>query len=38
VVWIHVAQDRPLVGPCKYGNEPLVYIKGGEFVEELSDY
>jgi len=23
---------------CKYGNEPLCSIKGGEFLDQLSDH
>jgi hypothetical protein len=25
--------QRPLVGSCEHGNEPLVSIKGGEFLD-----
>jgi hypothetical protein len=28
----------PVVGPCEHGNEPLGFIKGGEFLNYLSDY
>jgi hypothetical protein len=27
-----------LAGFCEHGNEPSGYIKGGEFIEELSDF
>jgi hypothetical protein len=23
---------------CEYGNEPSIFLKGGEFVEYMSDY
>jgi hypothetical protein len=33
--WIHLAQDRPVVGPCEHGNEPSGSIKGGEFLDSV---
>jgi hypothetical protein len=38
--WIHMAQDReePVVGSCEHGNEPSGSIKGGEFLDWMSDY
>jgi hypothetical protein len=27
-----------VVGRCEHGNEPLGSIKGGEFLDKLSDY
>jgi hypothetical protein len=27
------ARDLELVGLCEHGNEPLGYIKGGEFLD-----
>jgi hypothetical protein len=27
-----------VVGFCKYSNEPLDFIKGREFLDQLSDY
>jgi hypothetical protein len=27
-----------LAGSCEYGNEPSGCIKGGEFLDQLSDY
>jgi len=29
---------RPVMGLCGHGNEPSDYIKGGEFLELLSNY
>jgi hypothetical protein len=26
--WIHVVQDRLLVGACEYGNQSLASVKG----------
>jgi hypothetical protein len=31
--WIHLAQDSPVTGSCEHGNEPLVCVRGGEFLE-----
>ena len=31
--WIHLAQDRDVVGSCERGNEPSGFIKSGEFLE-----
>jgi hypothetical protein len=31
-------QQGPVVGSCEHGNEPLSFIKGGEFIDQLSDY
>jgi hypothetical protein len=28
----------PRAGPCEHGNEPSVSLKGGEFLDQLSDY
>jgi hypothetical protein len=28
----------PVAGSCEYGNEPSGSIKGGEFLDWLSDY
>jgi len=30
--------EGPLAGPCEHGNEPSDSIKGGEFLDLLSDY
>ena len=30
--WIKLAQDRQVAGTCRRSNEPLVYIKCGEFL------
>jgi hypothetical protein len=27
-----------VAGSCEHGNEPLVHIKGREFIEQLRDY
>jgi len=27
-----------VAGYCEYGNEPSGFIKGGEFVDQLSDF
>jgi hypothetical protein len=36
--WIQVAQNKaPLVVSCEHGNEPSGSLKGGEFIEQLSD-
>jgi hypothetical protein len=29
--------QNPVVGSCEHGNEPSSSIKGGEFLDELSD-
>jgi hypothetical protein len=35
---IHLAQDRgQWAGSCQHGNEPSGSIKGGEFLDYLSD-
>jgi len=34
VDWIYLAQGRD---PCKCGNEPSGFIKGGAFLEQLHD-
>jgi hypothetical protein len=31
VDWIHLAQDRWMVGSCEHSNEPLGSIKGREY-------
>ena len=31
--WIKLAQDRQVAGTCRRSNEPLVYIKCGEFLD-----
>lgn len=28
----------PVAGLCEHGNEPFDAIKGGEFLEQLTDY
>jgi hypothetical protein len=28
----------PATGSCEHGNEPSSSIKGGEFLDQLSDY
>jgi hypothetical protein len=34
--WIHLAQDTgPLAGSNEHVNEPSVFIKGGEFLNQL---
>jgi hypothetical protein len=33
--WIKI---RASGGPCEHGNEPSGYMKGGEFLDRLSDY
>jgi hypothetical protein len=38
VDWIHLAQNRVLAGPCKHGNKRSSSIKGGEFLDCVSDY
>jgi hypothetical protein len=37
VDWMHLAQDRPVVGSCEHGNKPSGSISGGEFLDSLSD-
>jgi len=38
VDWIHLAQDRnQWRGCCEHGKEPSGSLKGGEFVDWLSD-
>jgi hypothetical protein len=29
---------RPVAGSCEYGNEPSSFIKGEEFLKQLSEY
>jgi hypothetical protein len=37
--WIHLAKDRGLWWVLvTHGNEPSGSIKGGEFLDKLSDY
>jgi hypothetical protein len=31
VEWIHVTEDK-VVGSCEHGNEPLCFMKCGEFL------
>jgi hypothetical protein len=38
VEWIHLAHDRDERGSCEHGSELSVSIKGGEFLDHLSDY
>jgi hypothetical protein len=33
--WIELTQDRQVAGTCESGNERLVYIKCGEFLDSL---
>jgi hypothetical protein len=33
VNWMHLAQDKDLLGCCEYGNEASVSINGGKFVD-----
>jgi hypothetical protein len=38
VNWIHQAQGYgPVAGFCEHGNDPSGSIKGGEFLDWLSD-
>jgi hypothetical protein len=37
VDWMRLAQE-PVAGCCEHGNEPSGPIKGGEFLDYLSDY
>jgi hypothetical protein len=32
------SRKRLVAGCCEHGNEPSGSIKGGEFIDELSDY
>jgi len=32
------SEKGPVTGSSKHGNEPSGFIKGGEFLNELSDY
>jgi hypothetical protein len=34
VDWIYLAQ----ADSCEYDNEPSGFVKGGEFLDQLSDY
>jgi hypothetical protein len=39
MVWIYVTQDRGSLASCsEYGNESLISIKGGKFLDCLSEY
>jgi hypothetical protein len=33
-----VSEYEPLAGSCDHGDEPLDFIKGLEFLHQLSDY
>jgi hypothetical protein len=39
-MWIDASDTRqgPVAGSCEHGNEPSVSIRGGEFLDFLSDY
>jgi hypothetical protein len=34
-IWLRIG---PATGSCEHGNEPPVFIKGGVFLDYLSDY
>jgi hypothetical protein len=34
--WIHLSQNRDVLGPCEHGNEPLDSIKCLEILERLA--
>jgi hypothetical protein len=39
VDWIRLGQDKgPVVDTCEYGNEYSGPIKGGKFIDKLSNY
>jgi hypothetical protein len=39
VDWMHVTLvKRPVADPCEYGNEHSVSMKGGKFLDYLSNY
>jgi hypothetical protein len=37
-IWIRLGTSGRKGGSCEHGNEPLGSIKGGEFLDWLSDY
>lgn len=38
VDWVKLFQDVPVVGCCKHCNESSDDKKGGEFLDQISDY
>jgi hypothetical protein len=38
VDWTHLAQNRSCDGCYEHSNEPPGFIKGGEFLGQLSNY
>jgi hypothetical protein len=37
--WVHLASGyKPVAASCIHSNKPSSYIKGGEFLDQLTDY